>query len=136
MPVQYDIDAGSGILTLTMEGDVTREDFLGFFAASSQDSAFRNDLARLIITTAVLSYPRSTEVPAVATQMRRRTEGSQSKVAVVADSPLSIGMANMVIGMAGLSERFEIFSCPVAARKWLESGAPASVNPGPPPPPR
>jgi hypothetical protein len=121
LPIQYDFDEEAGILVLSLDGHLTRDDFRGFFSSSAQDPRFRPQMPRLVITTGALSFPPSTEVPPVARMMRERTNDGTAKFAIVASSPLSVGMANMFMGLAGMSDSYELFSCPVAARNWLTS---------------
>ena len=118
MPIDYHIDEAQGIIVTNLHGDLTREDFLEFFAASARDPRFSPSLSRLVNATGARSFPASHEVAPVARLMRERTnEGA--RFAIVADSPLAIGMANMFMGLAGLSDCFELFSDRTAAMNWL-----------------
>lgn len=119
MPMTYEIDEAAGIVTLTMTGTVTRDDMIGYFGALAVDPRFRDTMGRLVFADGATAYPPSSEVAELVDRMRRRTAANPPRYAVVASSPLAIGMANMFMGQSGLGSRYEIFSDPEAARTWL-----------------
>ena len=119
MPIHYDFDENARILIARMEGHLTQDEFIEYFTASSQDPRFTPCMGRLINLARALSFPASAEIPPVLKLMRERTTMGVAKFAIIAESPLSIGMANMFMGQAGLSDSFELFSDQVSALRWL-----------------
>lgn len=126
MAIEYAIDVTAGVLTLTLSGDVTTEDFRGYFERSGRDARFHPGLKRLAVLRDVRSFPQSQDVRAIAAKIRPRTSGGSVRVAVVTDSPLGRGMAAMILGNAGLIDRYEVFDDATSAMVWL-IGSPRRV---------
>jgi hypothetical protein len=121
MPIEYDIDPTAGILVQTLKGKLTASDFLGFFTAIKADARFREDLRRLVITTDATAYPPPEDVTVILEPFRRRMATYRPFFAVVASTPLGVGMANMFMGQSGLTDRMQVFGTRADAEAWLRS---------------
>jgi hypothetical protein len=119
MPISYEIDRAAELAIVRVTGDVTTQEFQKYFKASREHPDFDATFDRLVIATGITSFPAANEVSALAPEIRRRTSERTVRFAVVADSPLAIGMVNMYLGQSGLSDRYETFSDAASAREWL-----------------
>jgi hypothetical protein len=119
MPITYEIDRAGELAIVRVTGDVTTEEFQGYFKASRENPDFNPTFDRLVIATDVTSFPSAPEVSALAPEIRRRTSARTVRFAIVADSPLAVGMVNMYLGQSGLSDRYETFADEASARTWL-----------------
>src|SRR3954454_16223280 len=119
MPITYDIEEPGGLAVVRMSGDLTAADFQQYFSATRNDATFSMGLNRLLIALGVTSFPSAAEVSALATEIRRRTTERSVRFAVVADSPLGVGMANMMLAQSGMTDRYAMFCDETAARAWL-----------------
>lgn len=118
MTIAYDIDAGAGIVVVTMSGRVTKDEVLSYIDATKKDPRFRPDLHRLSLATDVEAFPPSSEIRGIAIQMSERSAAG-ARFAVVADTPLAIGMTNMLFGLAGMLDRVRTFPDRTSAVRWL-----------------
>lgn len=119
MPVSYAVDRAARIAIVTMSGAVTFDDCAAYFRATANDPEFSNDLDRIIVATDASAFPTSAEVSDIAQHIRQRTVDPALRFAVVVNTPLAIGMANMFLIQAGLGERYELFADTAAATDWL-----------------
>jgi hypothetical protein len=119
MPITYEIDQAAEIAVVRLSGDVTGTEFERYFKDTRENPRFSMSLKRIIITLGVTSFPSSSEVASLAMEIRRRTTDRSVRFAVVADSPLAIGIANMLLGQAGMADRYTTFSDEASARAWL-----------------
>jgi hypothetical protein len=122
VPLTYRIDEGRGLITLTLSGRVTAADITGYFAASRADRAFRPSLRRLIVAEAIESFPQLPQVREI-TKIGAHPEPLEPvpRVAVVADTPLGLGMVAIFLGHWGLSDRYRVFDALPSALAWLVS---------------
>jgi hypothetical protein len=121
MPMTYEIDSASGIVRVTMTGHLTAGDFHDYMRATREDPAFRPEMSRLVIALSVESFPSGPEIQAIAQETRARSLAPGARFAVVANTPLAVGMANMLFIQSGLDERYAIFRDEAAAKAWLVS---------------
>jgi hypothetical protein len=129
MAIHHTIDSTAGVITMTLTGDVTVQDFHDYFAASRNDPAFKADFSRLVLIRELRSFPRSPEVREIASRIRPRTSDPAVHIAVVADSPLGRGVTAMLMGGAGLADRYRLFDDATSAMVWLiMSGRSAAVH--------
>ena len=119
MAIHYTIDSAAGILIATLSGDVTAEDFRDYFETSADDRSFRPDLQRLIVIRDVRSFPKSPQMRAIAARIRPRTADLSVHLAVVTDTVLGRGMTAMIMGNAGLADRYQEFDDVTSAALWL-----------------
>lgn len=126
MPIAYDIDPKVGLLTVTFEGNVTVAELDDYFRRSRQDPLFTTSLPRLFLTSGLTSFPRADELMARSLVVRDRVENTRPRFAVVATTPLAIGLASMFAGIVGLTEYVELFADRETAVRWLLSGEPSS----------
>ena len=120
MPISYEIDTGAGIVRVTASGQVTAAELHTYFRDSLTAAGYRPDLQRLMVVVDITSFPTSAEVQAISMEIRSRAAVSPSvRFAVVVNTPLGLGMANMFFIQAGLDERFATFPDEAAARAWL-----------------
>jgi hypothetical protein len=119
MPIAYEIDHAAGIAVVRLSGNLTAAEFEQYFKGTREDPRFSTSLKRLIISLGATSFPSASEVASLAVEIRRRTSDRSVRFAVVADSPLAVGMANMMLGQAGMAERYATFTNEEAARAWL-----------------
>src|SRR5512140_136828 len=125
MAITYVIQQNTGIIKMTISGDVTVKDFTDYLDATANDPAYQPELHRLVVVRSVASFPKSAEMQAVGSRLRPRHTGTSSRIAVVIDTPLGRGMIAMLTGNAGLSSRYRIFDDVTSATLWLlTSGAP------------
>jgi hypothetical protein len=128
MAIDYEIDPATGVLTMTLSGDVTVDDFHDYFDSTAADPLYSSDLKRLVVVHDVRSFPKSADVRAVAMRIRSRTSTSSVLLALVSDSPLGRGMIAMIMGNAGLADRYAVFDDVTSAMVWLVSAAPRMPN--------
>jgi hypothetical protein len=121
MPIAYEIDHAAGIAVVRLSGNLTAAEFEQYFKGTREDPRFSTSLKRLIISLGATSFPSASEVASLAVEIRRRTSDRSVRFAVVADSPLAVGMANMMLGQAGMAERYATFTNEEAARAWLSN---------------
>lgn len=122
MPVTYAVDPVARIVTVTLSGDVTTADFAEYFSASESDPQFNLAMNRLIVVEHVTAFPDTMEVQRIAERIRGRTTRSSVRFAVVAGAPLGQGMAAMILGHAGMSDRYAVFGDRTSAMRWLIAG--------------
>jgi|ERR1043166_4854832 hypothetical protein len=129
MPITYDIDFHLGVLTLELLGDVRFEDFARYFAMTEADPRFRSDLKRLVVMSDVTSLPGPAELRRLSDELRsERAKGA--RFAVVAETPLVIGVSRMIFGQAGLFKEVELFPDRTSALRWLVEQKPAAAPSG------
>ena len=121
--MSYELDLPHGLTVITMTGDVTTADFQAYFRDTQEDPDFRVDRHRLVLAQRATSFPPSEEIHAISAEIRKRTAQNESRFAIVVDTPLVVGMANMILAQAGLIERYETFADEAAARAWIKTGA-------------
>ena len=126
MPIAYDIDPKVGLLTLVFEGNVTVAELDDYFHRSKLDPRFTNTLLRLIVASNLTSFPRADELMPRGAVVRDRVENTTPRFAVVATTPLAIGLASMFAGIVGLTDYVELFADRETAVRWLLSGEPGS----------
>lgn len=126
MPITYDIDPKVGLLTVVFEGNVTVAELDDYFQRSKLDPRFTNTLLRLIVASNLTSFPRADELMPRSVVVRDRVENTRPRFAVVATTPLAIGLASMFAGLVGLTEYVEQFADRESAVRWLLSGEPGS----------
>jgi hypothetical protein len=125
MPIAYDIDPKAGLLTVFFEGNVTVAELDDYFERSRQDPRFTTTLLRLIVASDLTSFPRADDLWPRSEVVRDRVE-TRPRFAVVATTPLAIGLASMFSGLVGLTEYVELFADRESAVRWLLSGEPGS----------
>jgi hypothetical protein len=119
MPIRYTIDPAASVITMTLTGDVTSEDFRDYFETTAKDPAYHPHLQRLIEIRDVRSFPQSSEVRVIASHIRPRTNDPSVHIAIVADTPLGRGVMAMIMGGAGLADRYRVFDDVTTATVWL-----------------
>jgi hypothetical protein len=119
MAIDYSIDSGTGVITMTLTGDVTVVDFLDYFEASRMNPKYSADFHRLVIIRDVRTFPRSTEIRDIASRLRTRTVTPSVHIGIVADTLLGRGLMAMLMGNAGLAERYRVFDDTTSALAWL-----------------
>lgn len=119
MPIAYEIDEAGGLTIIRLSGDVAASEFQRYFSATRNDPKFSTQQDRLVIALGVTSFPSAAEVATLASEIRRRTTERSVRCAVVADTPLGLGMANMILAHAGMADRYATFANEAAAREWL-----------------
>lgn len=124
MPITYDIDPRAGLLTVTFAGDVTVAELDDYFQRSRQDPRFCTTLRRLFLTSEVTAFPRADELMPRGAVVRDRVENTRPRFAVVATTPLAIGLTSMFAGIVGLTEYVELFADRESAVRWLLSDEP------------
>src|SRR3954468_129663 len=117
MPIDYEIEAG--ILVIRLHGFVSTPEFLGYLAASADDTRYRSDLPRLIVIADDATFPPSQEIVAGAGKPPSRKLPPNVRFAAVAKTPLTIGITSMFMGNAGLGENYQVFDSEAKARLWL-----------------
>ncbi len=132
MPIEYEIDLDLNLATVSLYGAVTLDEFKSYFAAADRDPRFHGDLRRLVVTD-VTAFPAAKEIEQLTPIVRRRDAVATSRVAVVASTPLAIGLTSMFFGVVGLGDSVEIFPCRVSATAWLMTDLPVkrpTIGPG------
>jgi hypothetical protein len=119
MPITYRIDPQLDIITMTLIGRVTADEFLRYFRETREDPSYDPRMHRLILLDRVDAFPTSADLSAVAGEMRMRLYENPARIAVVVDTALQIGVANMIFGQAGLHGRFKTFFESTSAVAWL-----------------
>jgi hypothetical protein len=121
VPITYDIDQAAEMVTVVLDGEVTFDELQAYFDATSHDRRFHGGLRRLVVSSGITGFPRSTEIEQFVPVARKRDAAAAGKVAVVAATPMSIGMTNMFFRLVGLSDSYEIFGDKAAAVAWLKT---------------
>lgn len=118
MPLTHHIDPARNIVIIQMEGAVTTDDFVAFFDRTDRDPAYHAHLDRIVVALEATEFPSSEDLRALARQVGMRV-GPDARIAVVARSPLAVGIMAMMVGGAGLSNRYQVFTEVGAAEDWL-----------------
>jgi hypothetical protein len=124
MALIYSIDSSAGILTLTLTGVITLQDFVDYFEILDRDARFGNHLQRLVIAEAVTSYPGRADLQTIAARLKARLATNRSRIAIVGADPLDRGMLSMMLGQGGMSGSYELFEDTDTARAWLQEDRP------------
>ena len=122
MPLTYRIEESSGLITLTVSGEVTGGDIAGYIAASRGDPAFRPNMHRLVVVEGIEAFPQLPEVREITTRTHAGRPNPATRIAAVANTPLGLGMLAMFFGHWGLTEKYQLFDDVPSARTWLLSG--------------
>lgn len=120
MPIDYDID--DGVLVVHLHGQVTTPEFTSYLAKSEQDPRYSRDMHRLVVLGDDATFPSSQEIIQHAARTPQRKLGPGVRFACVARTPLTIGIASMFMGNAGLGDNYQLFDEEMAAREWLRQG--------------
>jgi hypothetical protein len=105
-----------------VHGALSRQDGVAYFSASEEDPRYHPNLPRLIVIADDTAFPPSVEIIHLANLMPQRKLGPQVRLACVARTPLTIGMASMFMGNAGLGDNYQLFENEARAREWLSAG--------------
>lgn len=125
MPIDHWIDAAAETVHARVTGTFTLQDMKDVIDATLANPAFRPGFG-------ILSDHRSVEAAATPDQVHgflahlaaRGAILSQSRWAVVAERPASIGMMRMMAALAAVRVpmRIEVFATVEAATRWLAAG--------------
>ncbi|HEY6220501.1 MAG TPA: STAS/SEC14 domain-containing protein [Gemmatimonadaceae bacterium] len=121
MTTTYRIDEANTLAVISLSGDLTAEEFAACAAAMAADPAFHRDMSRLVIARGVTSFPEGSVIQTVAHTVRDRAHSYGARYGIVVDSPLAMGMMNMIMGQAGMMDRYEFFDTEQEAVEWLLS---------------
>ena len=117
MPIDYDIDAG--VIVVRIHGQVTSAEFAQYLADSAADPRYRSELPRLVLFGDDVTFPPSREIIDAAGKTPQRMLPPGVRFACVARTPLTIGIASMYMGHAGLGDSYQVFGDEKSAREWL-----------------
>src|ERR1051325_10755233 len=109
MTTTYRIGEANTLAVISLSGDLTAEEFFACAAAMAADPAFHRDMSRLVIARAVTSFPTQSVIQTVAQSVRERALAYGARYGIVVDGPLAMGMMNMIMGQAGMMDRYEFF---------------------------
>ena len=121
MAIEYDID--DGVIVVRMHGSVTGAEFSSYLADTLADPRYRSGLPRLVLLDDDVTFPPSREIIEFAGRTPQRMIPAGVRFACVARTPLTIGIASMYMGHAGLGDNYQIFDDESAAREWLAGAA-------------
>ena len=121
MATSYRIDERRALAVISLSGDLTADEFSECAAAMAADPAFHRDMSRLVIAKGVTSFPSHSVIQSLAGTVRERAHAYGARYGIVADSPLAMGMMNMIMGQAGMMDRYEFFDSEDEAIAWLLS---------------
>lgn len=122
MAITYSIDRLAGLLTITVRGSTTHEQFTDHYRETEADPAFAPDMDRLIVIEGDATFPTGIEISGIAPQLRARGLSLSYRVAVVCPDPVPDGVTKIAV-LSGARDRMVFFPEKAAAINWLGSGA-------------
>lgn len=121
MPIDYDID--DGVIVVRLHGRVTGQEFSDYLAKTEKDPRYSRDFPRLAIISTDATFPPSPEIIQQAAKTPQRQIPAHVRFGVVAITPLTMGIASMFMGNAGLGSNFQLFDDEAKAKAWVKGTA-------------
>jgi hypothetical protein len=103
-------------------GCLNTGDFEEYFRASRSDPAVSPDMGRWIDFRGVTGFPSTEDIWRWVRALQASGSMPVSRVAVLVDSDLAMGVSMQFAGLTGMSERLQVFRDEHPAEAWLRSG--------------
>jgi hypothetical protein len=121
VPISYEIDENTHLITLTISGRITGEDIAAYVDASRKDPRYVPGMNRLLVARQVTEFPRLQAVREITARTTAATPLPPFRIAAVADTPMGSGMIAMFLGHWGMGDRYEMFGDVSSALAWLHA---------------
>jgi hypothetical protein len=122
----FDVETRDGLIVVTLDGEITFEDLTSCARAIDAIERHQPGLHRLVITTGVTGTPLSyNTMTAYAADRRGLRLAQEVRVAIVANSPVTFGLARMFQALLNHpSASVAVFTSCDEATSWLLHGQP------------